>query len=62
MIISGARDTVVSPGQMDELLRVGRSRGARILQDPEFAHPFQDSSLATHRRRQREVATFLDQE
>lgn len=62
MIISGARDSVVSPGQMDELLRIARSRGARILQDAEFAHPYQDSSMTTHRRRQREVATFLDQE
>ncbi len=62
MIISGARDRVVSPDQMDELLRSARSRGARILQDREFAHPYQDSSMAIHRRRQREVATFLDHE
>ena len=58
MIISGARDRVVSPDQMDELLRSARSRGARILQDAEFAHPYQDSSMAIHRRRQHEVATF----
>jgi len=62
MIVSGARDTVVPPGQMDELIRSARSRGAQIQQDPEFAHPYQDSSMAIHRRRQREVATFLDHE
>jgi pimeloyl-ACP methyl ester carboxylesterase len=62
MIISGGRDGVVPPDQMDELLRIARSRGARILQEAEFAHPYQDSSMTTHRRRQREVATFLDQE
>jgi hypothetical protein len=62
MIISGGRDHVVPPGQMDELIRIARSHGARILQDSEFAHPYQDSSVAIHRRRQHEVATFLYQE
>jgi alpha/beta superfamily hydrolase len=61
MIISGGRDSVVSPSQMDELIQVARSRGARILQDADFAHPYQDSA-ATHRRRQHEVASFLSQE
>ena len=62
MIISGAADTVVSPRDMDELIRVARSRGTRVLQDEEFAHPYQDSSDETHRRRQREVAAFLLQD
>lgn len=59
MIISGAQDGVVPPSQMEELIRVAGSRGARVLQDKEFAHPYQDSSAATHRRRQNEVAAFL---
>jgi alpha/beta superfamily hydrolase len=59
MVISGELDTVVSPAQMEELIRVAGSRGARIVQDKEFAHPYQDSSPATHRRRQNEVAAFL---
>jgi len=62
MVISGGRDSVISPGQMDEMLRTARLRGARIVQDPEFAHPYQDSSPALHRRRQYEVANFLYQE
>lgn len=62
MVVSGGRDTVVTPGQMDELLRDARSRGARIMQDSELAHPYQDSSTAIHRRRQQEVATFLYQD
>jgi hypothetical protein len=62
MIISGAADTVVTPDEMDELIRVARSRGARILQDSDFAHPYQDPSEEVHRRRQREVASFLLQE
>jgi alpha/beta superfamily hydrolase len=62
MIISGAEDTVVPPRQMGELMRVAGSRGARVLQDKEFAHPYQDSSDVTHRRRQSEVAAFLMKE
>ncbi|HLN84895.1 MAG TPA: alpha/beta fold hydrolase [Candidatus Limnocylindrales bacterium] len=62
MIISGGRDQVIPPGQMDKLIRSARVRGARILQDPELAHPYQDTSAAIHRRRQNQVATFLYQE
>lgn len=61
MIISGESDSVVPPPQMGELIRVARSRGARILEDKEFGHPYQDSPK-THRRRQKEVAAFLLQE
>ncbi len=59
MIISGARDQVVTRSQMDELVRVGGSRRGRIFLDNEFAHPYQDVSDAIHRRRQNEVAAFL---
>ena len=62
MMISGGRDSVVPPRQMDELIRIAQSRGARIVQDPELAHPYQDSSAAIHQRRQHAVATFLSQE
>jgi hypothetical protein len=62
MIISGAQDQVVTPRQMDELIRVAGSRRGRILRDNEFAHPYQDSTDATHRRRQNEVARFLLQD
>jgi hypothetical protein len=59
MVISGARDNVVTPVQMVELLQAARSRGARILEDRELAHPYQDSAPSLHRRRQSEVAVFL---
>ena len=62
MIISGGEDNVVKPRQMAELIDVARARGARIVQDREFAHPYQDPSEQTHWRRQNEVATFLLQE
>ena len=62
MVISGARDEVVKPSQMEELTRAAGSRKGRVLQDKEFAHPYQDSSIATHQRRQNEVAKFLLQD
>jgi alpha/beta superfamily hydrolase len=62
MIISGAKDQVITPSQMDELVRVGGSRRGRVLLDNEFAHPYQDVSDAIHRRRQNEVAAFLLQD
>jgi hypothetical protein len=49
MIVTGSRDEVVRPSQMDELVREARSRRGRVLQD-------------THRRRQNEVATFFLQD
>lgn len=62
IIISGAKDQVVAPSQMDELVRVGGSRRGRVLLDNEFAHPYQDVSDAIHRRRQNEIAAFLLQD
>jgi alpha/beta superfamily hydrolase len=62
MIISGAKDQVVGPWQMDELIRVAGSRGGRVVRDNEFAHPYQDLSGANHRRRQKEIAAFLVQD
>lgn len=62
LIISGARDTIVSPAQMAELIRVGASRGARIFQHEAFAHPYQDASLEIHRNRLNEVARFFAQQ
>jgi hypothetical protein len=62
MIISGGGDKVVPPAQMEELIHVARSRGARIVRDPDLAHPYQDSSATVHRGRQQQVVTFLSQE
>jgi alpha-beta hydrolase superfamily lysophospholipase len=59
LIISGAQDTVVPPSQMAGLIRAAHARGAKIIQDEEFAHPYQDAAEAIHRRRMNEIATFL---
>ncbi|MGE0826641.1 MAG: alpha/beta hydrolase [Candidatus Binatia bacterium] len=62
MIISGARDRVVKPAEMEEMLQVAEQRGARVIRDAEFAHPYQDASAVIHRRRQQGVISFLLQE
>lgn len=62
MIISGARDHIVSPAQMAELIRIGASRGAYVFRDIEFSHPFQDKSPEIHSRRLGEVTRFFTQE
>jgi alpha-beta hydrolase superfamily lysophospholipase len=62
LIISGAQDTVVPPSQMAGLIRAAHARGAKIIQDEEFAHPYQDAAEVIHRRRMNEIATFLLQE
>jgi alpha/beta superfamily hydrolase len=59
MIIAGDRDRVVTPRQMDEMLTVAQTQGARILRDHEFAHPYQDATAETHRRRRNAVTAFL---
>ena len=58
-IIAGLRDRVVKSAEMGELIRRAQGRGAEVLKDPHFAHPFQDASYAIHRRRFEAVADFL---
>lgn len=59
MIISGAQDRVVTPRQMAELISEAGRRGARVLQDQDFAHPYQDAAAQTHQRRLDAIAAFL---
>jgi hypothetical protein len=58
-IMVGERDRVVPPAQIEELVREGAARHARIFRHPELAHPYQDQSGELHRLRQKEVAAFL---
>jgi alpha/beta superfamily hydrolase len=57
--IAGERDHVVRLADMEELLRIAQHRGAQVLIQREFAHPFQDVSEEIHRRRFEAVANFL---
>jgi hypothetical protein len=59
MIILGDRDTVVPAADVEELATAAQGRGATVLRDPEFAHPFMDPSYETQRRRFGAIADFL---
>jgi len=59
MIMAGERDRVVPIAQMEELLRVGQSRGAQVLRHPDLAHPFMDASADLRQRRFQAIADFL---
>ncbi len=58
-IISGERDRVVRPWEMEELMMKAGSRGAQVVRRLDYAHPFQDATLDIHRRRLKEIADFL---
>jgi len=57
-IIAGARDSVVRPEEIHELMLAAKFRGARVVLRAEFAHPFQDAA-EIHRRRMQDVADFI---
>jgi len=59
LFISGDRDPVVSFNAQRELLELARQRGAAMLRDPQFSHPFMDTDMEDHNRRRRAVERFL---
>jgi alpha/beta superfamily hydrolase len=59
LFISGDRDPVVSFDAARELLELARQRGAAVLRDRQFSHPFMDTSMEDHNRRRRAVERFL---
>lgn len=58
-IIGGERDRVVRPGEMQGLMAAAEHCGTQIVRSTEFAHPFQDTSIAIQRRRFQEIVDFL---
>lgn len=59
LMIVGLKDHVVTPMQSKELLKIAEERGAAILRDPDFSHPFMDQKLSVHQRRMQAVKGFL---
>ena len=59
LVIAGARDQVVKPGTSRELLQLAEDRGATVLREPAWGHPFMDSHT---QRRLEAVHRFLLQE
>jgi alpha/beta superfamily hydrolase len=50
LVITGDRDTVLGEAMTGELRKLAGQRGARIVKDPHFAHPFMDSHTVQARR------------
>lgn len=59
LFISGRKDNVVTPAMTHDLLKQARQRGAQVIDDPDFAHPFMDPSLTNHQRRMALIQQFL---
>ena len=59
LVIAGSRDQVVKPGSSRELLELAEDRGATVLRNPAWGHPFMDSHTP---RRLEVVRRFLIQE
>ena len=59
LFIAGHRDGVVSPSMSRELLETAQQRGAEILRDKEFGHPFMDHDRSVHRRRMQLIEKYL---
>jgi alpha-beta hydrolase superfamily lysophospholipase len=59
LFISGAKDRVVTPKDMKNLLDAAQARGARVVRSPDFAHPFMDSDRTTRELREKIIASFL---
>ena len=43
LVIAGTKDQVVKPGTSRELLELAEDRGATVLRDPAWGHPFMDN-------------------
>jgi pimeloyl-ACP methyl ester carboxylesterase len=59
LLISGARDRVVTAEDSAGLLDVAAARGARTMRSADFAHPFMDKDPAVASARQQLIHGFL---
>lgn len=59
MFITGLKDRVVSPAMSQEMVEKARDKGATIVAEPDFSHPFMDTDWSIHQRRMELIADFL---
>jgi len=59
LMIVGERDKVVPLSMSGELVEGAQRRGAKVLRDAAFAHPFMDRDRSTHRRRIQVIEDYL---
>ena len=57
LFISGRLDNVVTPAMSKDMLDLAEQRGARVVRDEQFAHPFMDP--ANHDKRMRLIEAFF---
>ncbi len=59
MFIVGKQDRVVSPDMSREMVEKAQQRGAQVLIDPEYSHPFMDLNWTVHQRRMGIIEEYL---
>ena len=59
MLIVGQQDRVVTPAMSEELRHLTQQRGATIVDDRQFSHPFMDTDWTVHQRRMRLIQNYL---
>ena len=59
LFIAGQNDGVVPPSMSRELMETAQQRGAVILRDEAFGHPFMDHERSVHRRRMQVIENYL---
>ncbi len=59
LFIVGQNDKVVPPSMSAELVEAAQQRGASIIRDKDFAHPFMDPGWQTHRRRMQVIEEYF---
>ncbi len=59
VFVRGQRDNVVTPAMSRDLALEVENRNGKVINDPEFGHPFMDASAATHRRRMQDIQDYL---
>ena len=59
MVITGDRDQVLGENMTGELRRLAREKGAHIIKEANYAHPFMDASDSIHHERLGRVRDFL---
>ena len=62
MFITGQRDRVVNPAMSRDMLQQARQRGAHIVIEEQFSHPFMDSELSVHQQRMHLIEQYLIQQ
>ena len=59
MFIVGQRDRIVTPAMSQEIRELARQRGAQMIDDKQFSHPFMDLDWTVHQRRMRLIQSYL---